>query len=95
MLHNIPINWITCALSQTSILYYSVYFAALCVNLHPVNITSNIVPVVATITIRYKSTSEKHANKMVVSVDYDTICLYQRDNTELEVFHTHAITISI
>ena len=56
MLHNIPINWITCALSQTSTLYYSVYFAALCVNLHPINITSNVVPGV--VTIRYKSTSE-------------------------------------
>ena len=56
MLHNMPINWITCALSQTSTLYYSVYLAALCVNLHPVNTTNNIVPIVA--TIRYKSISE-------------------------------------
>ena len=46
MLHNIPINWITCALSQSSTLYYSAYLAALCVNLHPVNITNNIVPIV-------------------------------------------------
>ena len=61
MLHNIPINWITFALSQTSTVYYSVYFAALYVNLHPVNITSNIVPVVA--TIRYKSTSDLQHKK--------------------------------
>ena len=58
ILHNIPINWITGALSQTSTLYYSAYLAVLCVNLHPVNITNNIahVPIVA--TIRYKSISE-------------------------------------
>ena len=65
MLHNISINWITCALSQTSTLYYSVYFAALCVNSYPVNITSNIVPVMA--TIRYKSTSDPFAGRRVYS----------------------------
>ena len=56
MLHNIAINWIICALSQTSTLYYSVYVPALRVNLHPINITNNIVPIVA--VIRYKSISD-------------------------------------
>ena len=56
ILHNIPINWITYALSQTSVLNSSVYFSALFVNLHTINITSNVVPVVE--TIRYKSTGE-------------------------------------
>ena len=35
---------------------------------------------------------EVHANDMKVPVDYDTICLHQRDGEELEGYRTNAMT---
>ena len=33
-----------------------------------------------------------HTNEMLVSVDYDTICLHQKDDTELKEFRTDTKT---
>ena len=54
----------TCSLSKTSTLYYSVYFSARCLNLQPINITSKVVPVMA--TIRYKFTSDTVEELIVI-----------------------------
>ena len=35
---------------------------------------------------------EMHVNEMTVPVDYETICLHQRDDLELQSYRTHETT---